>query len=124
MLPTDFVSLTFRIFINKMNPMRIARIQLLILLLFLGMGLSFAQAGDKITNVDWLLMSRNEKQSYIVSTMQNLRSQGVVLNKTPQQYIALIDAVTESPDLKPTTIDNIFTVSILVNEPGLRRTGH
>ena len=100
--------------------MKIKRLLFLIFFLLLIPNFIYAETLKKITNVDWLLMSRKEKEDYIMSSMKIFQTQGISLRKTSLQYLSEIDNITDSPTLKPTTVDNIFTTIVLIGEPGSR----
>jgi len=81
-----------------------------------------AKTFDNVTGQDWLSMSREEKGLFIFKTMEVIRENGVPLNKTPDDYTALIDSelMMGPPAASRAYITNILSSIVYETEPACR----
>ena len=74
-----------------------------------------------ITGRDWMLMTTEEKGTYIFTAMDVLKAHGVPLSKTPSEYSALINAkLIDDPDTLKTDVTNILATVVRDEEPAAR----
>ncbi len=76
----------------------------------------------KIIGEDWVLMSLDAKNAYVLRIMDTLKNYNTPLTKTPQEYIDLIDSkLMEDKSLLKAHTENILESVVYDNEPQARK---
>ena len=91
------------------------------LFFFLAANAASAKSPSAVTGQDWLLMSQAEKMDYISSAMAVLQKHGVSLAKSPDQYVAAVDQLSDSPKMLSVNATNILASYVYETEPASRR---
>ena len=101
--------------------MRIKYLPVFVLSLLLVSNLSFAADQQHVTGKDWLLMSQPDKVTYISSAIDVLQRRGIMLSKSPNDYIAAIDHLSDDPKMLSVDATNILASYVYDTEPMARK---
>ena len=101
--------------------MRIKDLPIVLSAFLLLSNLCYAADQQHVTGQDWLLMSQPDKVTYISSAIDVLQRRGIMLGKSPDDYIGAIDHLSDDPKMLSVDATNILASYVYDTEPLARQ---